>query len=989
MNPRNSVFAGLVILGCVLMAEGQDFSIITQDDFYQEITNSAVLNRPVWENAVQKNGDGVLTLQNPRMPNSSLEILDGSVVVSETNTFVAPELPVALQTRAAFWVDANTNVVADGGGVVSRWHDVREASVDGPYSYMMATNSETSPVLRQPTVVSDASLGGKKYLDFGSWGTDNSRWLFWADSDGALKTLNLRSVFIVFGSHNGNTSKGGSITLIQNTANLAAPPLAPFAPKDDRLWYYTSDNVMADDGPNYLDRVQRNGHVLQIKDKAYHLLETFTLSPASANTFAKDRNLPQYSGGSRICEAIFFADELSNEERLQVQEYLWHKWLGRSDESSLGSFVLGHNASLAIEAGTNDLQLTLSGDGTVSKKGTGTVALMNRGDNTFDGIVRLREGNLLVGGETFLFDVEEGGQTLYAQDINVNRSSAAAGTVVKTGTGELAVASIDPSITEISVTDGTLRLAAPPVPTPSPAANADVNEPSLEAFDTSATAPWANFTPAGTGVTTVNGWRFDRTAYSSGNFLVGVAFDYTDRSGNLMTAASAPDGHTVLYINRGLAETDFTVPASGIYRLSFYAAARPGNPNRHVEVQIDGETIRTIITPSTTFWKHDMLLPFLSSGSHTIGFEGIGETLTEFGRVAFIDDIHVSAVRLCDEAPVTAVLTNGGFEMPFSLIEAGTITVNEPTGTGWTYSGLAGLGRIQSIGASLRRMPVAVPDGIGVGFIPEDGTISQDVTFPTSGVYRLSFDTATRHGLFNHSYDVKLDGDLIHQVKTTDSAFREVDLILPPVTTGTELELAFVGTGTEDQCSLIDNVRIERVEDDLALGVVSNGGFEVVYDAGDRLLPSNWVCTALTRAFSDDNPWGERAPYGEYFGTFSMTHSFAQDVTFPAGGSYAVRFITKTRDAYAPAEYHDFEITLDGERVAHIYNMGDDIREYIVPLPPVSAGTPYELKFKGLQTYANNGTVSIFDQIEIIPAACRPHKAECCRTFPGINGACG
>ena len=255
-------------------------------------------------------------MQSPRMPYASMQIVAGGVVISETNAFVNPELPSALQSKAAFWVDANTNVVADGGGVVSRWHDVREASVDGPYSYMMATNAESG---RQPTVVSDATLGGQNYLDFGSW-YGSGKWLFWADSDGALKTLSLRCVFIVFGSHNGNSTSGGAITLIQNAATLAAPPLAPFAAKDDRLWYYPSDNVVADDGPNYLDRVQRNGHALQVHDKAYHLLETFTLQHASANTFAKDRTLSNYSGGCRICEAIFFTEELTAAERLQVQE---------------------------------------------------------------------------------------------------------------------------------------------------------------------------------------------------------------------------------------------------------------------------------------------------------------------------------------------------------------------------------------------------------------------------------------------------------------------------------------------------------------------------------------------------------------------------------------------------------------------------------------------------------------------------------------------
>ena len=90
-----------------------------------------------------------------------------------------------------------------------------------------------------------------------------------------------------------------------------------------------------------------------------------------------------------------------------------------------------------------------------------------------------------------------------------------------------------------------------------------------------------------------------------------------------------------------------------------------------------------------------------------------------------------------------------------------------------------GWGRNQTLNLLARKMPVTVPEGICVGFIPESGTISQDVTFPTSGVYRLTFDTATRHGAFDHTYEVKLEGELIHQVKTTDRAFRQVELTLP------------------------------------------------------------------------------------------------------------------------------------------------------------------------------------------------------------------
>jgi hypothetical protein len=520
---------------------------------------------------------------------------------------------------------------------------VREASVEGPdYRYMMATNDI---VERQPALAGDADLGGKQYLDFGFWGHQdtnvNSRWLYWAGTNGALQTLAVRAAFIVFGSHNG--SGGGRITLLQHTSN------AHFAPGLGILWASTP-NTHADRGASYLDRVMRDGRNLAVSDKAYHLIENIPLQMLSANTFALDRIYPGYSGGSRICEALIFTAELTEAERLAVQDYLWHKWFDRSGDTVLGDIRLANGAALDIAQGADTARVNVAGDGIVAKSGAGELRLFNAGTDAFDGTVRLREGNLRVAGESYLLDIEEGGQALHAQDIIVGRSIADAGKVVKTGTGELAVASVAEGVAAIEVTAGSLRLATPRAAESMSVVDGAVNEWSLEAFTNGIgpTTVWVNYTPQGTPTATVHGWRFDRSAYASGGFLVGIAFDYP-RSGRVIGEGLAPDGDTVLYLNRGIAETDFTVPAAGIYRLSFYAAAREGNLNRHVEVKLDGATVRTIVTPGTVFWKHAVLLPHLAAGTHTIGFEGIGETLTEFGRVAFIDAIRIAPVRLCEE----------------------------------------------------------------------------------------------------------------------------------------------------------------------------------------------------------------------------------------------------------------------------------------------------------------------------------------------------
>lgn len=162
-------------------------------------------------------------------------------------------------------------------------------------------------------------------------------------SNGILRTnFALRTVFIVFGSHNA-WGAGGSMCLIQNATSLT-PESAPWAGDTTRLWIGANANVIADDGLNWLDRTMLHGWNVQVKDKAYHMINVTTRIPARANTFGYDRGLLGYSGGARICEALFFIDELTEAERLQAEDYLWHKWFARNDPDA-GAFKLADRRS--------------------------------------------------------------------------------------------------------------------------------------------------------------------------------------------------------------------------------------------------------------------------------------------------------------------------------------------------------------------------------------------------------------------------------------------------------------------------------------------------------------------------------------------------------------------------------------------------------------------------------------------------------------------
>jgi hypothetical protein len=227
----------------------------------------------------------------------------------------------------------------------------------------------------------------------------------------------------------------------------------------------------------------------------------------------------------------------------------------------------------------------------------------------------------------------------------------------------------------------------------------------------------------------------------------------------------------------------------------------------------------------------------------------------------------------------------------------------------------------------------------------------------------------------NHTFNALLDGKLVRPFRTTDTAFQRYELTLPPVAAGAELELAFVGTGAANTASLIDDVVVERVGADEAVDALKNGGFEAVTTA-QPLATTNWICTSLAGVTTNGNPWAESVPYGTYMGYTSMTHSFSQTVSFAASGDYVLRFLTKTRSLYTLPQYHDFRVLFAGQDLGRFINMGGDVRAYELPLPPVSAGVSYVLEFKGLQTFSGLNTLSMYDEVAIVPApAARPRQS--------------
>jgi hypothetical protein len=916
--------------------------------------SAATYERPLDEGTLRLEGFGAKTLAKPNLGNGRLEVGQGSAVLG-TETSATPALPSALASAAAFWVSAEQNVTADENGLVTRWNDVREPDITASaFKYPCATNGLAA---HQPTLAADETgLAGKHYLDFGNWGGtlyDNpaAKWLIFS------RVLKVRGLFIVFGTQNKIAPGTGSVTLV-GISNAA-----PFAGNQTSLWH-SSSITMADKCRNYFDRVNRSGVNLALTDKDYHLIETLPYSATAIETFAKDRTLEYYSGGSRICEAILFTNDVSETERLGVQDYLWRKWLDKP-EDTLGTVAV-HSGAAAELPGT-DVIARIAGHGSVIQTGGNAVVEDIGGEDAFQGSVTLAGGTVSAIGMMPRFAIAEAGQTLTAATGTVVRGEAAAGIAVKDGTGDLRVSRFAGGIEALRVAQGILRLDPEPTDETAPAAlpSAAVNDPSFEAFLANNTGDGLyNMTPAGSAAVTKNGWTFDRTAYATGGFLIGIAYDTT---GVLMPVGSAPDGHATLYLNCGTATTTFTVPANGFYRLSFKVGRRGSTTVRKFKVVLDGTDFWETYSYEYSFIGYARRLPFLTAGTtHTLSFVSLPASATDFAGVAFIDDIRIDAERLCETEPVSVAITNPSFEKPYYLcIGDGSPVIVNPVDSdnlGWTFKNSGGIARIVRKNFDDGFLPGETPDGLFMAKLGGTGSVSQAVAVLTPGRYRLKFQICGRMDVLGQRTDVLWDGVRLNRTGTDDILWREISVALPDVAEAGDHTLLFQGI-VPGRCSQIDDIRIERIGD-ICENLLANGDFESGYDG--------WTFANNTGLLTENRAaaWGSLPIRGTNSAYIITNNAFSQTVTVPAAGRYTLRFATHGRNETLepwPRYYHEFEVLFGGQRIGIIRNgRGETTRKAEFHVTPPAAGE-YEVAFRGIS--CSFPEVSFIDDVSLTAEA--------------------
>ncbi|MFA7172186.1 MAG: hypothetical protein WC340_02020 [Kiritimatiellia bacterium] len=933
-----------------------------------------------------KQGPGTLSITNAHMYKGAVEVADGTLEIGTGTS----DLPPALRSGLAFWVDANRNVEVNGD-VVTCWHDVREGNDDKAYPAarrFVSTNNIADPA---PTWVQGGDdVSGLKLVDFGAYG--GGRWLQWQDaSSNRLSIANIRTLFIVISCTNGtgfllgdwdNTSTNlnagthdfhvGGGTYI-HTGNPAGTALK------DVPWWDPAAAIAVRNGQTFINGEFIYG-VEQKVSSTGELMSLVTTGNAQASNFGNNRNHKasqgiesvkiNRQGGGRIGEVLIYTSLLSESQRLQVESYLMKKWFGQG----LGTLRIAENATAALNAdGTNNLaSAAISGIGTLNVQGTASLSVAGMA-NPLLPPVRLDTGAAIDSGILFRRTdqpyILEGGSVYEISNGTVSRQAFGDEThIEKSGNGTLAATSITEGVQRVEVKAGTLRFS-PPLPDKGTLTNALENA-SFETYTTIGAGGDSNwgYTPTGTG------WTITGDLSSSNDaewYGAGVA-----RCSSVTPWCStqpAPDGDWCIFLKRaGEIERTFIVPVSGRYEISFYTSARPGKIHHLYQVIVNStDVIGSIRTRKTEFKRVTCITPLLTAGTHTLCFKG------EYGSVDRASNIDAIEIKLRDEMDYVTI-PNADFEYP-AILDGNRYAFN-PAAAGWNFVTDPAVTNSGITSSGTTWYYTQIENGGQAAFLHRTGGMSTSVTFPEPGCYCLSFLAAARVAdqgnsfgwFYEHDFEVKLDDTPAAYLQTRSAAFKKHSFILPVIKEGDPLTqtLSFTGLNSKggDRATLIDEVSIYRMP------ALANPGFETIatlsnstWEAGITNAGWNFCIGVAERNQSgiakSGSEWGNTTPEGSYNAFLQMTATISQTITFDTAGTYEFSFLAAGRSQKSNSLNHDFYVTFNGIEVGHVRTADGTFRRYTLRLPRVKADTPYVLAFEGINQGDTIDRASFIDSV--------------------------
>jgi hypothetical protein len=330
-------------------------------------------------------------------------------------------------------------------------------------------------------------------------------------------------------------------------------------------------------------------------------------------------------------------------------------------------------------------------------------------------------------------------------------------------------------------------------------------------------------------------------------------------------------------------------------------------------------------------------------------------------------------------SPTGPTLADAGFES-VRLPDSGF--AYNPTGSAWTFAGLAGLA---ANGSGFSYANPAAPEGSQVAFLQQTGSISESVAGWAAGSYTVSFQAAQRGSKAStEDFQVLIDGIAVGTFKPTGIAYQGLTTASFTVTAGTHT-LAFRGLNSAggDNTALIDAVTIASASPPPATPpptsppptspapTPGDSGFESVRlpDSGFAYNPtgSAWTFAGLAglaangSGFSYANP---AAPEGSQVAFLQQTGSISESVAGWAAGSYKISLQAAQRGSKASTE--DFQVLIDGIAVATFTPAGIAYQALTTASFTVTAGT-HTVAFRGLNSAGGDNT-ALIDNIAIASA---------------------
>lgn len=749
-----------------------------------------------------------------------LVVVDGTLAVAAADGALPPLPAPAALDAAALWLDAArpaTILPADGvAGTVGTWLDARETgdgSAANPYVRPRAvafTNLAHSAAYAPdpegwfPRYV-PASGGACAYVVFGRYSSGRNVRFAAADGSG-FAVGGVRQAFAVLGTQDGgygfvfNPGSSHAVFAPKNYKALAEGTLPTAFLQPAGGWRTLASGLFRVDGRPVDPSVSGPNGGYQLLDitpgrDGWHVEGLF-----SHNAIAND-NDGYRQGGGRLCEVILFASPLDESNRVAVTAYLQRKWGTRGAALSLATAGAGR----VLKTGDGDWTLATL-DGSESRE-TPRVALAG---GSFDGA------------QPVAFEALAGTALAASATGVVAAAEAPAGTVVKTGTGTLAVDVLAPDVAHLAVREGTLRFAprafgASAFPTNLVGA---IEDPSFEAFADAGIKPDTDRSLKPDAPT--HGWRSVRLEGSTED---GKVTRWTDDPAAHyyynVPGQRYPDGVYcgVLHIRGGL-ETALTLPADGVYRLSFWIAQRPGYVGHETHILINGEEVAQVQTREKAWQPCAFRLPWLAAGVHTLTLRsdannskayrdatGGDSTVIPGNTVALVDDFRVDWLE-AGTADVT--LANPSFESaPFAF--GRTYLENPASLGGWACetAGAADAVVVERIGNG-RETALRPAEGCRHLVLHGAARIAQTVRVARAGTYRLSFaaaSTAADARTTNTRAEIGVfwNGASCGTVRTTDWT-RRYAFTVQVAADNAAVELAFAGGGS---LVALDDVRLE------------------------------------------------------------------------------------------------------------------------------------------------------------------------------------